>query len=141
DSWRYRHRHLGAVHARFRPEDDDVAGECSLCGGARPHPTAGKRHRRNPHAAPERHLTNLAAREHEFRKRSTEKCGRGRPLKYPALHHASYLNRRRREGKSFTRAMPATNPPTCAQKAIPPVVWLEAAMAVAAPLRNCTRNQ
>ena len=36
---------------------------------------------------------------------------------------------------------PATNPPTCAQKAMPPVVWEVTVIEDAVPLKNWTANQ
>lgn len=45
-----------------------------------------------------------------------------------------------RWGMILMRTIPAMNPPTCAQNAIPPP-WVVYATAVAAPLKNCNANQ
>src|SRR5204862_6290152 len=58
-----------------------------------------------------------------------------------ATHHVPYLYLRGLSGNILISAIPATNPPTCAQNAIPPPVSLVYATEVAAPLRNCVRNQ
>ena len=46
-----------------------------------------------------------------------------------------------RSPKTFTSNAPATNPPTCAQKATPPMVGLCSANSVAVPLKKFSRNQ
>ena len=72
----------------------------------------------------------------------------GRELATPSVfsrhvpnHQVPYRYRRGRPGNSLIIRMPATNPPTCAQNAIPPLLWPVSAMAVAVPLKNWMRNQ
>lgn len=46
-----------------------------------------------------------------------------------------------RSPNTFTNIAPATNPPTCAQNATPPIVGLCTASSVAVPLKKFNTNQ